>query len=812
MTMTPNFSSLLDSITTASLAWWLLRMTLIATLACTYLAAARRARPAARHLVAVASLAAIALLPVASALLPALSVPVLPAPSAAIDTPPASRGLLFIIDAPVSDATLASSPEFDTTAPAVAQIAPARSKVTATIARALWSTVRKAVGSIDIGLVVLLTWLTVTACLLVWTGIGAIGAWRLSRRTATVLDDDLLLECERARRVLGLRRTVDVGVSSDVAIPMVVGALHPRVVIPASAAAWTRERLRVVLLHELAHVRRRDGLWMLASRVVTSIFWFHPLVWVLSSHLRRDAERACDEVVLGCGVRGSDYAEHLVAIARHAMDRRLLTSSVLALAARSSLESRVVAILGTRVPRASNGRMLAAAACAAVSLFVVVAAVSPTPVDSAQITPQEEPALTEETSPSTIETVPQRTDFELAYSLAENADENGTYYLAQEDSDGRSGREWYGRASDLYDRNRFESAAEAYENAARLGFRRATALYNAGCSYALAKQTNKAVAALREAFDEGFDDPEQFAEDTDLNSLRADPGFQKLMDDVMSSGEAESERRAATREYERLAQRKDVEEGDWNSVGMDLLRSGDYDNSAKAFDNEFKVSKDEDALYNMACARALAGKPADALKLLEQSITTGSVSADHMEEDPDLMTLHKEARFDELVTLAEDLTLYGGGWWNGDGNWSWKGDDEKRWRKSLPRFEDVTRKHPQIGRAWFNLGFAQLAAEEPKASTASFQKALDLGYQPATTMYNLACSTAQSGEIDAAFGWLEKAEGAGMEMWSRARHDDDLDPLRSDPRYKALSKKWKAEARDNHDDHDWGHDDDKDDT
>jgi tetratricopeptide (TPR) repeat protein len=101
------------------------------------------------------------------------------------------------------------------------------------------------------------------------------------------------------------------------------------------------------------------------------------------------------------------------------------------------------------------------------------------------------------------------------------------------------------------------------------------------------------------------------------------------------------------------------------------------------------------------------------------------------------VTLHKEARFDELVTLAEDLTLFNGRWWNGNGDWGWKGDDEKRWRKSIPRYEEVTRKYPKIGRAWFNLGYAQLAAEEPQASTPSFQKALDLGYTPATTMYNL---------------------------------------------------------------------------
>jgi hypothetical protein len=79
-------------------------------------------------------------------------------------------------------------------------------------------------------------------------------------------------------------------------------------------------------------------------------------------------------------------------------------------------------------------------------------------------------------------------------------------------------------------------------------------------------------------------------------------------------------------------------------------------------------------------------------------------------------------------------------------------------------------------------------------------------------MYNLACSTAQSGQIDAAFGWLERAEAAGFEMWSHARWDDDLDPLRGDPRYRALKKKWKAQAQEEHaDDHDWDWDDDDDD-
>jgi tetratricopeptide (TPR) repeat protein len=309
---------------------------------------------------------------------------------------------------------------------------------------------------------------------------------------------------------------------------------------------------------------------------------------------------------------------------------------------------------------------------------------------------------------------------------------------------------------------------------------------------------------LREAFDEGFDRPDLFAEDEDLNSLRGDPRFHDLLDDVMNSGSAQASRRAAAREFERLTKRSHVDEGDWNSVGLDLLRSGDYERAADAFDREFKVSQDEDAIYNRACARSLAGKEDEALKLLEQAITAGTVDADHMADDPDLVALHDQKRFDELVSLAEDLSLHFGNWWKHAGVWSWKGDDEKAWRKAIPHFEDVTREHPKIGRAWFNLGYAQLAADEPKNSAASFQRALDLGYQPATTMYNLACSAAQSGDVDAAIVWLERAEEAGMKLWRHAHGDDDLDPLRSDSRFKKMAKRWKSEEMAEHEhDKDW---------
>jgi beta-lactamase regulating signal transducer with metallopeptidase domain len=345
MTMISIFSSFVDSITTDALLWWFSRTTLVLTLACAFLAVASRARPATRHVVAVTSLFAVALLPLAMAALPSLSLPVLPA----VATPPThsvpvSNRTVFAIDASSSDAV--HVPVIDN-----------RSlNETLTAARAaMESTGVTPRAPLDWKSAGILAWVAITLGVLFQLAVGMAKARRAARHSI-IADRQLVAECERARRVIGLGQRVDVRLTSSVTIPMVVGTFRPRVLLPEIALMWSPERLRVVLLHEFAHVRRHDGLWMLAARVVTAIYWFHPLVWVLSRHVRRDAERACDEIVLASGVRGSDYAEHLVAIARVAATRNVWASTALTLATRSSLEQRVVSILSTRVLRAGWSR------------------------------------------------------------------------------------------------------------------------------------------------------------------------------------------------------------------------------------------------------------------------------------------------------------------------------------------------------------------------------------------------------------------------------------------------------------------------
>ena len=80
--------------------------------------------------------------------------------------------------------------------------------------------------------------------------------------------------------------------------PLVSGVLRPLIFLPASLDFRDPELLRNILLHECAHIRRRDNLMKLAALLALCIHWFNPLVWLMVNWISRDLEEACDETVL----------------------------------------------------------------------------------------------------------------------------------------------------------------------------------------------------------------------------------------------------------------------------------------------------------------------------------------------------------------------------------------------------------------------------------------------------------------------------------------------------------------------------------
>lgn len=121
-----------------------------------------------------------------------------------------------------------------------------------------------------------------------------------------------------------------------------------KVLLPADSKDWPEARLQAARFHEAAHVRRADPLWIAYARNVAAVYWFSPGFFLLARALRDTAEEAADDAALAAGIRPSDYARELLAVAHRA---NRLDAAAVAMVGRAGLRGRVAAILSPRRDR-----------------------------------------------------------------------------------------------------------------------------------------------------------------------------------------------------------------------------------------------------------------------------------------------------------------------------------------------------------------------------------------------------------------------------------------------------------------------------
>ncbi len=219
-------------------------------------------------------------------------------------------------------------------------------------------------------------WLAGTLVCLLPILLGRMSLLRLARRSRRIIGGSWATLAKRASDAIGLQHEAIILQSDDEPMPMVWGTFRPKLLLPAQAESWSADRRWVVLLHELAHAKRRDCLWKLIAHVACSFYWFNPLCWLAFKLMQREAEAACDDLVLSRGtavspVRPSDYATHLLEIASGLKSGMLAAYSSIALARRSRLEGRLLAILDNNRNRRALTRIgiiVLAAAAAAIAI------------------------------------------------------------------------------------------------------------------------------------------------------------------------------------------------------------------------------------------------------------------------------------------------------------------------------------------------------------------------------------------------------------------------------------------------------------
>jgi len=191
----------------------------------------------------------------------------------------------------------------------------------------------------------LLGWIGGALLMASWLAVGLVRRARLAR-AAQALEDGALVDAgNEAAQALDLRRHVRLLLGEAPFVPMTWGVARPVLYLPSAAQGWSPRRLRTVLLHELAHIKRNDSLSRFLAQVACSLFWFHPLAWMAARRMLREQERACDDVVIVAGADPHEYAETLVQMAREFRSPRPCVVGALAFSRRSNLEQRLLSIL-----------------------------------------------------------------------------------------------------------------------------------------------------------------------------------------------------------------------------------------------------------------------------------------------------------------------------------------------------------------------------------------------------------------------------------------------------------------------------------
>jgi beta-lactamase regulating signal transducer with metallopeptidase domain len=213
-------------------------------------------------------------------------------------------------------------------------------------------------------------------------------AGAIVRRTRIVTQAEWTEALQLAAGRLDTRRRVTLRMGWRGAVPVTCGILRPVVLLPTDAESWDAERRMLVLMHEVAHVRRFDLLTHLIGQLAVAAFWFHPLVWIAAARMRLEREHACDDLVLAAGARPSRYAGDLLALAGTLSSSAVPVVAALGMARTTEIEGRLLSILDIATCHDPVGprRLVGGAAIAAV-VVVSLAAVRPIAATGESVAP-----------------------------------------------------------------------------------------------------------------------------------------------------------------------------------------------------------------------------------------------------------------------------------------------------------------------------------------------------------------------------------------------------------------------------------------
>ncbi len=347
--MMPEINGAMLSLSSSPVALAVAKVTMTTALGLVCARLARRSRAAVRHALLAAVFGMLLALPVASVVVPQVRIAVRPGPQAQPVATPLTNASSEIVARMGADAAIGGSP-------AVSQ---ANSQSIFRPGRPSPSTW------------LLTVWIAGVLLFLLPMVLG-LRRVRSLRRSGVAWPQGQSI-AEGLAKDAGIRRRVEVLLHEALPGPMTCGVVRTAIVLPPDARDWDTGDLNRAMVHELEHVQRRDWISQCVARAICAVYWFHPLVWLAWRQLAVEAERACDDAVLGRS-EATAYADQLVGLAQRLSllsKRPVAKSPLLAMANHADLATRVGAVLDSRQRRGRAGVLPVALACAAAAVLVV---------------------------------------------------------------------------------------------------------------------------------------------------------------------------------------------------------------------------------------------------------------------------------------------------------------------------------------------------------------------------------------------------------------------------------------------------------
>jgi beta-lactamase regulating signal transducer with metallopeptidase domain len=186
---------------------------------------------------------------------------------------------------------------------------------------------------------------------LVGAGIWQLAVYGIAQRSVAVSFNsrtDLEPVVKRLAGKMGVSRTVRIGDSSLVNSPATLGSIRPVILLPHEMIGGLRkDQVELLLLHELAHIRRNDYFTNLLQVAIEAIYFWHPVVWYLNRRVRIEREHCCDEMAVTCSGEPLEYARTLTIFEKLRMQIPALGQAL----AGASLKDRIARLLQRRAEK-----------------------------------------------------------------------------------------------------------------------------------------------------------------------------------------------------------------------------------------------------------------------------------------------------------------------------------------------------------------------------------------------------------------------------------------------------------------------------